>query len=187
MSHQDTLLGLLPPVSYNRTGQAIRDDMQVKGKTLDRIRASGISVGNAIDPRTANNWLVNWERVLGLDGTGNLQQQRVRDVVAKINETGGLSIPYFINLAKAMGYEITIDEPQPFRAGINRAGDRLAPDDIRWVWQVNVKSNSQNVFYFRAGLSAAGDRLSAYADPIIESVFQDLKPAFTFVRFTYQG
>nr|EIL1983693.1 phage tail protein [Providencia rettgeri] len=39
---------------------------------------------------------------------------------------------------------------------------------------------------FRAGGSIAGERLSFWADSVIETVFNDLKPAHTFCYFTYQ-
>ncbi|HGG9783705.1 TPA: YmfQ family protein [Neisseria meningitidis] len=106
--------------------------------------------------------------------------------LAKLNETGGLSIPYFVRLAEAAGYQIQIDEPQPFRAGVNRAGDRLAPQEIMWVWHVNVRGGNNRITRFRAGISAAGDRLTDYSDAVIESLFNRLKPAHTAIRFTYR-
>lgn len=102
----------------------------------------------------------------------------------QINGNGG--IPYFIRLAAAAGYTITISEPQPFRAGVNRAGDRLAREDIMWVWWVDVAAQSQTVWRFRAGSGTAGSRLSQYSDAVIESLFNRLKPAHTAIRFTYR-
>lgn len=113
-------------------------------------------------------------------------QQRLERVLIKLAETGGLSISYFIQLAKQLGYDITIDEPQPFQAGVNRAGDRLAHPDILWVWRVNIFGAKSQHYRFRAGHSTAGERLSFWADSVIESVFNDLKPAHTFCYFTYQ-
>lgn len=186
MSYKETILALLPPVSYNRTGQNIRNDAMVTGTCLDNIQDGATRCLKVIDPRTAGNYLFDWERLYGLDGNGKSTQQRIRAVLAKLNETGGLSIPYFINLAATLGYIITITEPQPFRAGVNRCSDRLANEGVRWVWWVNVQNANNTVNYFRAGISGAGDRLSDYGDDVIESVFNDLKPAFTAVRFTYQ-
>jgi len=37
------------------------------------------------------------------------------------------------------------------------------------------------------GASCAGERLSSFSDNVIERVFEDLKPAHSFVRFTYTG
>lgn len=77
-------------------------------------------------PFTAVALLSDWERVLGLSvSSGMTIQARRQQIMAKLNETGGLSRSYFIRLAKSLGYDITIDEPEPFRCGRNRCGDRL--------------------------------------------------------------
>ena len=55
-----------------------------------------------------------------------------------------------------------------------------------FIWTVNVQSSSQIVNRFRTGMSTAGERLSTFSDSVIERIFQDLKPAHTAVRFTYQ-
>ncbi|WP_053014268.1 MULTISPECIES: putative phage tail protein [Xenorhabdus] len=107
-------------------------------------------------------------------------------VLLKLAETGGLSIPYFTSLASRLGYHITIEEPLPFRAGVNRAGERLMYPDSLWVWVVNIHGNRVQNYRFRAGNSLAGERLSAFADTVIESIFNDLKPAHTYCYFTYQ-
>lgn len=71
-------------------------------------------------------------------------------------------------------------------AGVNRAGERLAREDIMWVWQVDVAAQSQTVWHLRAGSGTAGSRLSQYSDGVIESLFNRLKPAHTAIRFTYR-
>ncbi|WP_118822869.1 putative phage tail protein [Neisseria meningitidis] len=148
MSYQDILRGLLPPVSYARNAPRVRAQAEIDGAALDAVAESAQSVADAVDPRSAGQMLADWERVLGLDGTGKNRQRRVLAVMAKLNETGGLSIPYFVRLAEAAGYQIQIDEPQPFRAGVNRAGDRLAPQEIMWVWHVNVRGgNNHDIFH----------------------------------------
>lgn len=187
MDYKDILRGLLPPVSYARNAKRMRAQAEIDGNALDAVAGSARRAADAIDPRTSGESLADWERVLGLDGRNKNRQRRVLAVMAKLNETGGLSIPYFIRLAKSAGYEIQITEPQPFRAGVNRAGDRLAPEEIMWVWWVNVKNGDNRITRFRAGVSAAGDRLSDYGDAVIEEVIQDLKPAHTAVHFTYKA
>lgn len=186
MSYQDVLLGLLPPVSYARGGR-VRQQAQIDARVLDGVARSAEAAAGACLPDTSGAMLTDWERVLGLETTnaGKPYTVRLSAVLLKINAVGGLSIPYFIQLAQSAGYTITIDEPQPFRVGINRAGDRLAPEEIMWVWVVNVAANTQTVWRFRAGASCAGERLSSFSDSVIESVFQDLKPAHSFVRFAY--
>lgn len=187
MTYAETLLGLLPPVSYARNAPKIRAQAQIDGKVLDDVRQTAETALAALNPRTAGNMLADWERLLDLDAKGRNRQQRVLAVMAKLNETGGLSITYFIQLAASVGYEVEITEPQPFRAGVNRAGDRIAPPEIIWVWWVNVKNGDNRISRFRAGLSAAGDRLTDFGDAEIESIFRNLKPAHTDVRFTYEA
>ncbi len=185
LSLQDTLIGLLPPVSYAPNGERIVRQAKIDARALGHVQNRAAEALNAMQPNRAGDLLSDWERVLGLDGAGKSYANRLSDVLIKINAIGGLSIPYFIDLARAAGYTITISEPQPFRAGINRTGDRLAREDIMWVWVVNVQSQSQTVYRFRAGSSAAGERLSSYGDGVIETIFNDLKPAHTAVWFSY--
>ena len=110
---------------------------------------------------------------------------RVAACVAKLKETGGLSIPYFTQLAADMGYTVEIVEPWPFMAGIGRAGDVIYDADIIWCWRVDVQDASVPVYYFRAGQGAAGDSIMYFGSTAIEAVFEDLKPAHTFVYFRY--
>ena len=113
--------------------------------------------------------------------------QRVEKVIAKLNAIGGLSLAYFKNLAESIGYSIKIVELDLFRAGIGRCTERLNLDDIAWVWQVNIDGDATSVYRFRAGGSRAGELILAFSDPIIEKIFEDLKPAYTRILFTYTG
>ncbi|AVY92870.1 MULTISPECIES: YmfQ family protein [Microvirgula] len=186
--HRELLTLLLPPVSYAPDGSALRAGLRAEGGALDATQTGAGRVRGAVTPFFAEQLLPDWERVCGITPSVDMPyQQRLQNVLAKLAETGGLSIPYFIRLAAGMGYRITIAEPQPFRAGINRAGDRLWAADIHWVWQVIVHGGQQLVYRFRAGQSAAGERLTAFGDPVIEAVMNDLKPAHTFVYFAYQS
>ena len=162
-TYRDVLLGLLPPVSYARNAPAVRRQAEVDARVLDDIQRSAEQA---------------------LDGA-LVHGQRIQQVLLRLNALGGLSIPYFIGLAKAAGYTVTITEPQPFRAGVNRAGDRLAREDIMFVWHVNVQSGGRTAYHFRAGSSAAGEPLGSYADSVIEYIINDLKPAHTAVHFNY--
>ncbi|WP_024302213.1 YmfQ family protein [Pseudogulbenkiania sp. MAI-1] len=187
MNHAELLALLLPPVSYAPSGPALQTELAAEGQALDAALINAERAKGAVTPFFAEQLLPDWERVCGITPPPSAgYQQRLQAVLAKLAETGGLSIPYFVRLAAGMGYQITINEPQPFRAGVGRAGDTLWVPDILWVWQVVVHSNSSNVYRFRAGQSAAGERLAEFGDAVIEEVFNDLKPAHTFVYFAYQ-
>lgn len=187
MSAYTILNLLLPKVSYAVSQPTLSASLQAESHVFEGIESSANIVDGAVTPYRAGALLADWERVLGLTSPANASyQQRQQRVLAKLAETGGLSIPYFTRLASSLGYTITIDEPQPFRAGTNRAGDRLYVEDIIWMWVVNVKNAGTLVYRFRTGNSAAGERLTSFGDPVIEEVFKDLKPAHTFCYFAYQ-
>lgn len=186
MSHADLLRQLLPPVSYAPNERSLAIELDAEAVVLDRVMADTDAIEDAITPYYAHRYLPDWERVCGitpaLDAT---LQQRVATVVAKLNETGGLSIPYFVRLAAALGYRIEIVEPDPFRVDEGRVGDTLFDEDIIHQWGVVVHGSPQLTYLFRADESAVEEPLMTFADPILEEVFRDLKPADTFVYFIY--
>lgn len=190
MNGQDyaELLGrLLPPQSYSLDGEQLKAELLAEGHCLARVEIKADEVVNGITPFFAVSLLSDWERVLALsvDDSMTLQQRR-QQVLAKINATGGLNRNYFINLAKSLGYNISIDEPEPFRAGVGRAGDRIWTPEIIWVWIVTIDDAQVPVYRFRAGSSVAGERLITFGQNLIENLFQDLKPAHTQVVFNYK-
>lgn len=187
MSHAQLLALLLPPASYSPTAPRIAAELSAEGAALDTALSSADVVANSIAPFYAGALLTDWERVSGLTpAVGAAYQTRLQAVLAKLAETGGLSIPYFKKLAAGLGYAIDIVEPQPFRAGAGRVGDTIYAPEVVWVWQVIVTGGSTaRAVYFRAGSSVAGERLLDFQDQVIESLFEDLKPAHTFVYFAY--
>lgn len=179
---------MMPPVSYDPNGKYLSAELQAEANLMDAVKASAGRVLASITPFYASMTLADWERVYEVvPREGATQQERRENVLVKMAATGGLSIPYFTSLAASLGYTITITEPRAFQAGVNRAGDRLFVEGMRWVWQVNVLGNSVPKYRFRAGASAAGEPLLAFGVSILESTFKDLKPAFTDCYFTYEG
>ncbi|WP_140186098.1 YmfQ family protein [Providencia stuartii] len=177
---------LLPPVSYSIDGIILDAELKAEGDVFTQGELSASQIRNSVTPFFAGDLLSDWERILGLSPQKHSSyQQRLNQVLFKLSETGGLSIPYFIALAKNIDYDIQIEEPDPFRASANRAGERLMPEDALWVWIVHINSSNVNFFRFRADGSTAGEPLSFYADSIIESLFDELKPAHTFCYFIY--
>lgn len=180
------LLYLLLPDGYARDGKRLNAELQAEGNMLASVERSAQDVLNGVMPFTAVALLSDWERVLGLSvSNGMTIQARRQLIMAKLNETGGLSRSYFIRLAKSLGYDITIDEPEPFRCGRNRCGDRLWIPEIVWVWIVNIQDGQVPVYRFRCGSSATGERLMSFGQNMLESIFRDLKPAHTQVVFNY--
>jgi uncharacterized protein YmfQ (DUF2313 family) len=126
MSYRDLLAQLLPPVAYSPDSKKLNAELTAEGNVFGTLENHAGQALDAVTPLFSHSLLADWERVLAITTIdGDSYQQRMQRVLAKLAETGGLSIPYFIRLASNLGYTITIDEPQPFRAGENRAGDRL--------------------------------------------------------------
>ena len=187
MKHAELLGQLLPPVSYQPQADVLAAELNAEGNAHDAVTNRAKAILGAFFPASAGDFLYRWERLLEITPPhGDLYQQRVAAVIAKLNTTGSLSIAYFIQLAASIGYDITITEPEPFRAGINCAGDAVYEEDVIWVWWVNIQSKAQQVWLFRAGMSCAGDPLSHYSDPVIETIFNELKPAHTQCVFWYE-
>lgn len=187
MKTVNLLRALLPAFSYDPNGKYLSAELEAEANLMDATRASAALVLASITPFNSTVTLSDWERVYEIvPRDGATQQERRQNVLAKMAATGGVSRPYFINLAASMGYTITITEPRAFQVGVNRCGDRLYTPDIQWVWQVNVLSAATPAYHFRTGSSVVGEPLLAFGESVLESMFNDLKPAFTFCYFTYE-
>ncbi len=188
MNHSSLLALLLPPVSYDPNGGRISAELFAEGRRLDEAQARADIASGAITPFNVVDLLPDWECVCGLTPAPDATySHRLGAVLAKLRETGGLSIPYFIELAGRLGYVITIDEFQPFYCDYSILDvDCIYEEDVQWCWQVNIQGGPVVVDYFRAGESSCGEALMSFSDPVIEQVFDDLKPAHTFVDFSYE-
>lgn len=163
------LSALLPPATYDASGERLGAELKAEASLLSELDTLIYGLLSVVDPDMATFTLPDFERVYALPDTGLSVQRRRERIRAAIAATGGLSREYFINLARAMGYTITIDEP----------------DEPQWRWIVNVTGAPERVYYFRVDESSVGDRLEEEGDPALEALFQRLKPAHTECLFTY--
>lgn len=185
--YAELLLSLLPPISYSPAGENIRGEIQAEANALERVGAGARQALAAISPISAVDTLPDWERVCGLSASNGMnRQQRLDAVLAKLQELGGLSIPYFKSLARRLGYEIEITEFEPFYLDYSLLDrDILYLDDVIWIWQVSVKSGLVRSLPFTLDSSSVDESLLAFADAIIEAYFRELRPAHTYVTFEY--
>ncbi|MFT4118680.1 YmfQ family protein [Bradyrhizobium sp.] len=154
---------------------------------FSRVDARGDDLVREANPATTSELLPDWEAAAGLPddcvSSGQTLQERRAALISKLTEVGGASIPYFIQLAASLGYTITIDEFEPFRAGFSRAGDPLAGENWQYAWRINAPGTT--ITDFRASLSAAGEPLRKWGNELLECVFSRLKPAHTVLLFGY--
>ena len=186
MNYRDLLASLLPLVAYRAEQKALNAEITAEGNAFSLVSMTADDIAGAVTPLFSDGLLDDWERVLDLTpGDDDSWQQRLEAVLIKLAETGGLSRAYFIKLAATAGYTITIDELEPFRAGVNRTGEPLYSEDSIWIWRVNVFNSNQKIYRFRAGASAAGESLMSFGDDILETTLNDLKPAHSYCYFAY--
>ena len=168
--------------------------MQAEAEELARIDGRVSDLVEELDPRTALELLDEWERVAGLPDVciaapDSIAERRAA-VQARITGLGGQTRDYFIDLAAEVGFAITIDEFQPFRAG-SRAGDPLYGEDWAHTWRVNVQppavddGRGLSIRYFRAGESSAGERLVGFGSLDLECIIRRAAPAHSIVIFAY--
>ncbi len=142
-------------------------------------------------PQTAIELLLEWELSLGLPDScggnpGTIPERQAR-LVVKLQEPGGMSKAYFLNLATVLGYlDTVITEAGP--SSCETTCESPVSDDEKWrfVWHVNLPHQGDNHTFFRAD-SLCDSRVDSYSFGALECQLMRLKPAHTYVIFTYEG
>lgn len=188
MNHRSLLALLLPPRSYDPKGSQLAAELAAEGETLDSAQRYAKLALDSITPFDAVDTLSDWERVCGLAASADAtRQQRLEAVLAKLQELGGMSVPYFKGLAKRVGYDVQISEYEPFYLDYSHLDrDILYEADVIWVWQVSIRGGQVRQYPFQLDVSSVDERLLSFSDAVIEAYFRDLKPAHTVVVFDYQ-
>lgn len=150
-----------------------------------RVDARGDALVRESDPRTTQEMIADWERAFGLPvpctwlaSSLNLRRSALH---ANVISTGGQSRAYYIGVAAALGYTITITEFRPFTVG-DHVDDPIYGEDWAYAWQVNAPA--ETVTYFSA-TSGAGDALAEWGNARLECAISRIKPAHTIVIFSY--
>ena len=188
----DQLAGLLPKgLAWTRDRDAtLLKVLRAIADQLGRADKRAEELLDEADPRTALEILDAWEAAFGLpetctpDAEQTLQERRDQ-LLSKMTTTGGQSRAYFVAMALALGYEITITEFRPFRAGWSNAGDDLTNDEWTFAWRVNAPETT--IREFRAGRSTAGEPLRTWGNELLECVISKYAPAHTHLFFGYGG
>jgi uncharacterized protein YmfQ (DUF2313 family) len=192
MNHAELLKLLLPPVSYDASGEGgavLAATIEAEGAALDRAHVLASYVLEALTPWGADGlWLTDWERVLGLPdecagGLGQTIAERMAAAVAKVRERGGQSRDYFIGVAAALGYEITIEEFDAHSC-VSACNQPIRHED--WRYALRVRAPETTVRWFTC-VSGCSDPLASWGNALLECVLNRLKPAHTHLIFTYGG
>lgn len=144
---------------------------------LVRVDVRGLALIEESDPRTANETLAEWERMLGLPDEDIIEipstvEARRQAIITKLLQTGGQSRAYYISLAAAAGYVVDIYDgygDELFRVNRQRMGDRLYGVAWAHTWVVTVQPP--------LGSALTHDEL--------ERIIRRVAPAHTVVIFEY--
>lgn len=184
------LKALLPPgKSMSRDpGTTLDALLDAMAQELARLDGRGDRLITEAVPSSTNELLTDWERVAGLPdpceaGQETTLQHRRNALVSKLSGRGGQSPSYFIALAAALGYEVTITEFRPFRAGLSNAGEPISNGDWIFTWRINAPAVT--IVEFRTGQSAAGEPLRSWGNTVLECRMDNFKPAHTILQFAY--
>lgn len=188
------LQALLPQgAAWPRDPEAILTALlDTLAEELARVDGRALELIEEADPQTTLELLTEWERVAGLPDPclqkADTLQERRMVLLAKLTNSGGQSIAFYLQVAESLGYSgTTIDESRPFVCGISRCGDKLnGGHSVRYVWHVNVPG--PRVTTFRCGVSRCGEKLTNIdRAEDLECLLNRLKPAHSHLIFNYQG
>lgn len=185
--YRDQLMALQPPglalpVDLDSNWAAL---LEAIAEELARVDARGDDLLDEADPRVTYELLADWERVAGLpDACAPLNdtvERRRNALLGKLTGTGGQSREYFIALAASLGFQVTIDEFDPFDVN-DTVDDSIFGSDWRFAWRVNAPGNT--VAYFNVG-SGVNEPLADWGNDLLECAIDARKPAHTHVLFAY--
>jgi len=156
-------------------------------KEFSRVDARASDILDEADPRTTYELLVEWERVAGLPDTCTDQvdtlQERRDALVSKLTGIGNQSRQYFIDIAAALGYTITITEYRPYF--VNTAINMPINDESwRFVWSVNAPEETIRSMTVNSEVDMP---LRDWGNEQLECLINKFKPAHTHALFAYGG
>ncbi|MBA6100452.1 DUF2313 domain-containing protein [Pseudomonas juntendi] len=163
----EQLQSLLPPVAYNAQGKVLVAQLTAEANALGAAVEALEAVQSAIFPQSAGDFIVDWERVYGLQPPLTATYvQRVNAVIAAMSDLGGQSIPYFERLASLFGVTANVEVFRVPVVGLMNTGDPVYAGDWPYIWRVNSP-------------------LSAYTTSSMENRLTERRPANTEVVFGY--
>lgn len=124
------------------------------------------------DPRTADECLEDWERVLGLspDEADTVANRRLA-ATARFIAQGGCTAAYFTGIATALGFDVVSFTRTNYHT---------------MTMTVQQRRPTWTNYVFRAGAARSGDPLSYRRIPALENEINRWKPAHVKVLFVYQ-
>jgi uncharacterized protein YmfQ (DUF2313 family) len=178
---------------WNRDdGSVLTEFLHGQAEELARIDGRAVDLLKERDTRTTLELLTDHEIDLGLPDECSEENETIearrRAVHGKFIALGQQTPAYFIQLAAAYGYTITITEYTPCWCGVASAGEPCGGPETIFYWKVTIEYAGTSVIYFTSGSSAAGDLLSFVSGTVgLICILNRYKPAHTTLLFEYSG
>lgn len=153
---------------------------------FERVQLAADGLLNEADPRSTYQLLGDYERIFGLPTacmagiTQSLDQRRAA-LVAQMISQGGQSPAYYVALAAAAGFTITITEFRPFTVA-STVATPIYGDGWAYAFQINAPLNTIAVFDVT---SSVADALRTWGNNLLECLINRYKPAHTVALFSY--
>ena len=168
-------------------GGAMERLIAALSQSFERAHVDADAQPEALHPITTIDYLERWEEVAGLPDncSGALRSsitERRADLLSKLASSGGQTIDYYIDVAKALGYTIRIKEFEPFRVGISACDSPIYGEEWGHTWAVLAPSST--VHYFTCN-TPVNMPLAWWGNEALECRIRQLKPAHTTVLFFY--
>lgn len=184
------LQALLPPGPAWPQDDDAPSTRLLAGLAAELARVDGRTrlLAEEADPRTASELFADWERVAGLPdacavafGGPQTSDQRRAALVGRLTTLGGQSRAYFIGLAAALGYAITITEFHEHTVD-DDVDHPLMGEDWNFAWQVNAALDTVHELTVD---DTVDDPLAWWGNALLECVIERVAPAHTIVLFSY--
>ncbi len=129
------------------TGSVQANVLHALGVGIERIdAAASILLDGSLPGSGQSSFLPEWEATLGLPdpcaGANPTFDQRRAQVRTRFIGVGGQSRQRYIDFAAGIGFEISITNYAPFKAGRSTVGNPVASDAWSFVWGVQIVANT---------------------------------------------
>ncbi|UMR99558.1 putative phage tail protein [Escherichia coli] len=173
--YAQAMMNLLPSgIAWNKNPDSVQYRLILAlAEALKRSDEDACALIAGAFPETADAMIDEWYISLGLDDDcGSLNagsnDEAIKYILAKLLYSGGQSVPYFVQLAASLGYEITIREYRVPLCGFSWCGQPLGKGtNFHWTVIVSYPEGE------------AADR------QYLECIFNKYAPAHTSLTFIW--
>jgi uncharacterized protein YmfQ (DUF2313 family) len=185
--YKELLLSLLPTGAAwpREEGSMLRALLEAPSQEFARADALLSLLEDELDPNTTDIALPDWEETYGLPdacaGDDQSFEARRERVIQKVTTRGGQSIPFFVGLAAALGYDVTITEFLPFSCESD-CEDTLYTED--WAYAFRVNAPEVTIREATVDMSCE-DPIRSWGNEVLECALRRRTHSHSIIQFGY--